>query len=161
MTVAKNRVVSIEYTLTDDQGAVLDSSEGRGALSYIHGHGNLVTGLEQELEGKEDGSAFETQVDPEEGYGEYNDQLIFSIPKERFNEFGELKEGMQFEAQTDQGRQIMAIKSVEDESVVVDANHPLAGQTLHFEGKVVGVREATNDELSHGHIHNDQENGEH
>ena len=153
MTVSKDKVVSIEYKLTDDGGSIIDSSEGRGALSYIHGHGNLVTGLENELEGKEDGTNFEAHIQPSEGYGDYNDELLFSVPKERFSEFGELKEGMQFEAQTDQGHQIMAIKSVEEESVVVDANHPLAGQVLHFEGQIVGVREATNDELSHGHVH--------
>lgn len=153
MTVSKDKVVSIEYTLTGDDGSVIDTSEGRGALSYIHGHGNLVSGLEKELEGKEDGAAFNTSISPQEGYGDYDDGLLFSVPKERFNEFGDLEIGMQFQAETDRGHQIMEIKSIEDESVLVDANHPLAGQNLHFEGTIVGVREATGDELSHGHVH--------
>jgi len=153
MTVSKDKVVSIEYRLTDDGGDVIDSSEDRGALSYIHGHGNLVSGLEKELDGKEDGAPFEAKVAPAEGYGDYDDELLFDVPKDRFKEFGELQVGMQFEAETNQGHQIMAIRSIGDESVVVDANHPLAGQTLHFEGKIVGVRDATKDELSHGHVH--------
>lgn len=153
MTVSKDMVVSIEYKLTDDDGAVLDSSEGRGALAYIHGHGNLVSGLESELEGKADGTPFEAHVQPSAGYGDYDDELLFSVPKERFKDFGDLKVGMQFEAETDQGHQIMAIKGIDGESVMVDANHPLAGQVLHFEGKIVGVREATKDELTHGHVH--------
>lgn len=161
MTVSKDKVVSIEYTLTDDGGAVLDSSKDRGALSYIHGHGNLVPGLERELDGKEDGAPFQTDVEPDDGYGDYNDDLLFKIPKDRFKDFGELKEGMQFEAQTDEGYQIMAIKAVEENSVLVDANHPLAGQTLHFEGKVVGIREATNEELTHGHVHGDDHSHDH
>lgn len=155
MTVSKDKVVSIEYKLTDDGGSVLDSSEGRGALSYIHGHGNLVSGLETELEGKEDGTPFEAHVAPGEGYGDYDEELLFSVPKERFKEFSDLEVGMQFEAETDQGHQIMAIKSIEGESVVVDANHPLAGQVLHFEGTIVGVRDATKDEITHGHVHDE------
>lgn len=155
MTVTKDKVVSIEYTLTDDGGTVLDSSKGRGALSYIHGHDNLVTGLEKELEGKEDGSDFKADVSPTEGYGEYDQDLVFSVPRDRFKDFSDLKIGMQFEAETEQGHQIMAIKSVDDDSVIVDANHPLAGQDLHFEGRIVGVRDATNEELTHGHVHGD------
>ena len=159
MNVSKDKVVSIEYKLTDDDGTLIDSSEGRGALSYIHGHGNLVSGLEKELDGKEDGAGFTAQVTPEEGYGTYDDSLLFEVPKERFKEFGEIEVGMQFQAETDQGHQIMEIKNVGDESVVVDANHPLAGQNLNFEGTIVGVRDATGDELAHGHVH--EEGDEH
>lgn len=159
MNVSKDKVVSIEYKLTDDDGTLIDSSEGRGALSYIHGHGNLVSGLEKELDGKEDGAGFTAQVTPEEGYGNYDDSLLFEVPKERFKEFGEIEVGMQFQAETDQGHQIMEIKNVGDESVVVDANHPLAGQNLNFEGTIVGVRDATGDELAHGHVH--EEGDEH
>lgn len=159
MNVSKDKVVSIEYKLTGDDGTLIDSSEGRGALSYIHGHGNLVSGLEKELDGKEDGAGFTAQVTPEEGYGTYDDSLLFEVPKERFKEFGEIEVGMQFQAETDQGHQIMEIKNVGDESVVVDANHPLAGQNLNFEGTIVGVRDATGDELAHGHVH--EEGDEH
>lgn len=157
MQVEPNRVVSLEYTLTDTSGEVIDSSEGSGPLSYIHGMGNIIPGLEHQLEGMESGARFSADVTPQDGYGEYNDELVFSLPRDRFSEFGELAIGMQFEAETDDGTQVMAIKGLSDDEVTVDANHPLAGQQLHFEGKIVSVREATKEELSHGHVHGDHD----
>lgn len=154
MKVEKNKVVSINYTLTDDSGEVLDSSEGGEPLAYLHGQGNLIPGLETELEGKSEGDTFRTAIDPADGYGEYNDALIAEVPRDRFTGVDEINVGMEFQAQTsDGGSQIVRVTEVSDEAVKVDANHPLAGQTLHFDVTVAGVRDATEEELEHGHVH--------
>ncbi|MFP4329163.1 MAG: FKBP-type peptidyl-prolyl cis-trans isomerase [Alkalispirochaetaceae bacterium] len=154
MKVEKNKVVSINYTLTDDSGEVLDSSEGGEPLAYLHGQGNLIPGLETELEGKSEGDNFRTAIDPADGYGEYNDALIAEVPRDRFTGVDEINVGMEFQAQTsDGGSQIVRVTEVSDEAVKVDANHPLAGQTLHFDVTVAGVRDATEEELEHGHVH--------
>ncbi|MFW6329018.1 MAG: FKBP-type peptidyl-prolyl cis-trans isomerase, partial [Alkalispirochaetaceae bacterium] len=128
MKVEKNKVVSINYTLTDDSGEVLDSSEGGEPLAYLHGQGNLIPGLETELEGKSEGDNFRTAIDPADGYGEYNDALIAEVPRDRFTGVDEINVGMEFQAQTsDGGSQIVRVTEVSDEAVKVDANHPLAG----------------------------------
>lgn len=154
MKIAENRVVSIDYELTDEEGTVLDSSEGNGALSYIHGIGQLIPGLEEALEGKEEGETVQATVTPDRAYGEYDESLLFSVPKERMPQDTSLEVGMQFEAQTQQGdKRIVTLSEVGENEVKLDANHPLAGKTLSFDVSVQEVRDATDDELSHGHVH--------
>ncbi len=155
MNVGKDKVVTIDYTLKSDKGEVLDTSKGDEPLLYIHGHGYLVPGLEKELEGKKAGDRVVTVVSPAEGYGEYDEELIFPVPRTEFPADEELAEGMQFQAHTEEGEQIFTVKAVSADTVTVDANHPLAGQNLHFDISIVDVREATREELSHGHAHED------
>jgi FKBP-type peptidyl-prolyl cis-trans isomerase SlyD len=158
MKIGENKVVSIDYKLTDENGTVLDSSEGNGALSYIHGIGQLIPGLEEALEGKEEGEQVQAEVTPDQAYGDYDDSLLFAVPKERMPQDTNLEVGMQFEAQTQQGdKRIVTLSEVGDEEVKLDANHPLAGRTLTFDVTVEGVRDATSEELSHGHVHEDDE----
>lgn len=150
MTITKDSVVSIEYTLTDDENEVLDSSEGVGPLEYLHGHNNLIPGLEKVLEGKKAGDSFKTAVAPAEGYGEYQDKLVVEVERSQFPDDVEIKEGMQFEAGGAEGSQVVTVTAVTDTKVTVDANHPLAGETLNFDVKILSVRESTEDEKVNG-----------
>jgi FKBP-type peptidyl-prolyl cis-trans isomerase SlyD len=151
--IAADRVVTIHYTLKDDGGAVLDSSAGGEPLAYIQGHGNLVPGLEKALEGKADGSTLSVAVSPAEGYGVRDEGLIQRVPKRALQGSGEIKKGMQFQARTDDGMRLFTVTAVVGDMITLDGNHPLADQTLHFDVQVVGVREATTEELEHGHVH--------
>jgi FKBP-type peptidyl-prolyl cis-trans isomerase SlyD len=151
--IAADRVVTIHYTLKDDKGAVLDSSAGGEPLAYIQGHGNLVAGLEKALEGKQDGNTLAVVIPPEEGYGERDEKLIQRVPKRSLQGSGEIKKGMQFQARTDDGMRLFTVTGVIGDMVSLDGNHPLADQTLHFDVEVVSVREATSEELEHGHVH--------
>jgi FKBP-type peptidyl-prolyl cis-trans isomerase SlyD len=154
MTIDEKRVVSIDYTLKDDDGATIDTSEGREPLSFIFGTGTIIPGLEKELSGKSSGESLSVTVTPEEGYGNYDETLILDVPKDRFEGSGEIQEGVQVQAQReDGGVQIMTVKSVGDDSVTLDGNHPLAGMTLHFDVEVKDVRDASAEELDHGHVH--------
>lgn len=152
MQIAKHTVVSIHYTLRDDQGAVLDSSDGKDPLLYIQGIGNLIPGMEEGLEGKRKGDKLEIKVSPEKGYGERNDTLIQKVPRSAFGD-QDVRPGMQFQAQTNSGAQVVTITEVGLENVTVDGNHPLAGVALNFQVEVMDVRSATAEELEHGHVH--------
>jgi len=151
--IAADRVVLIHYTLKGDDGAVLDSSAGAEPLAYIQGHGNLVVGLEKALEGKKDGDKITVSVAPADGYGVHDAALIKRVPKRSMQGSGEIKKGMQFQAQTDDGMRVFTVTAVVGDMVTLDGNHPLADQTLHFDVEVVSVREATTEELEHGHVH--------
>ncbi|MGM0593898.1 MAG: FKBP-type peptidyl-prolyl cis-trans isomerase [Pseudomonadota bacterium] len=153
MQISANKVVSIDYTLTNSEGTVIDTSKGRGPLAYLQGHSNIIPGLEKELEGKSTGDALQVTVSPEEGYGERDDSLTQAVPRQMFENADEIQVGMQFQTQTEQGPHIVTVINVDDENVTVDANHPLAGQTLNFDVSVVEVRDASEEELSHGHVH--------
>ncbi|MCB1165384.1 MAG: peptidylprolyl isomerase [Leptospiraceae bacterium] len=153
MQIAKDKVASIDYKLTDDAGSILDSSEGREPLFYLHGNGNLIAGLEEALEGKASGENLQVTIPPEKGYGIRNDALIQDVEKAMFQGVDNVEAGMQFQAQTEAGVQVFTVVSVEGESVKIDGNHPLAGETLHFDVTVREVRDATNEELEHGHVH--------
>lgn len=154
MYVSDKTVVSIDYTLKDDTGTVLDTSENREPLSFLFGSGSIIPGLEKALEGKAAGDELSVTVNPEEGYGEYNDELVFSVGKDRFQDPSIIEVGSQVQAQSADGSvQVLTIKGVADEEVTLDANHPLAGQTLHFDVAVSEVREATSEEIDHGHVH--------
>jgi len=153
MQISENKVVTIHYTLTNPQGDVIDSSRDGEPLAYIHGIGALVPGLEQELEGKAAGDSVAVTVQPEDGYGQRSEQLIQSVPREVFHLDGDIEVGMRFQAETDHGIELVEVVAVNDQTVTVDANHPLAGETLNFDVEVVAVRDATADELEHGHVH--------
>jgi FKBP-type peptidyl-prolyl cis-trans isomerase SlyD len=151
--ITADRVVTIHYTLKDDGGAVLDSSAGGEPLAYIQGHGNLVPGLEKALEGKQDGQTVAVSLAPADGYGKRDEALVQRVPKRTLQGSGEIKKGMQFQARTDDGMRLFTVTAVIGDMITLDGNHPLADQTLHFNVEVVSVREATGEELEHGHVH--------
>lgn len=154
MQVGKDKVVSIDYTLTNNQGQVIDSSQGRDPLAYLHGKGNIIPGLEKALEGKNIGDNLKVAVQPEEGYGNHDPRMVQSVPKAAFKGVDNIQPGMQFQAQGPGGQaRVVTVTKVDGDNVTVDANHPLAGQTLNFDVTVKGVRDASADELSHGHVH--------
>ncbi|QHV94922.1 FKBP-type peptidyl-prolyl cis-trans isomerase [Spirosoma endbachense] len=149
MQISKHKVAAIHYTLRDDAGNILDSSQERDPLYYLHGKGNLIPGMEEGLEGKAKGDKAKIDVVPEKGYGKRNPQLIQEVPIKAFGG-QKIEVGMQFE--TNQG-ELITVTQVGPETVTVDGNHPLADQNLHFDVEVVEVRDATPDELAHGHVH--------
>jgi len=153
MNIAKNKAVTIDYTLLGEDGAVLDSSKGQEPLSYIHGIGSLIEGLEAALEGKQASDHVSVDIPPLGGYGMRDESIVFTMPKERFAEAGDLEVGTQLEIQGPDRSFMVTIIGIEGDTVTVDGNHPLAGHTLHFDVDVIGVRDATADELAHGHIH--------
>ncbi|WP_433754489.1 FKBP-type peptidyl-prolyl cis-trans isomerase [Nocardia sp. CA-135398] len=154
MSIAADKVVSIEYTLTADDGEVLDTSVGDAPLVYLHGADNIVPGLEQALVGKDTGDEVVVVVEPEDGYGEYLAELVNTVDRDMFEGADELEAGMEFHTESPDGEsQIVTVRRVDGDEVTIDANHPLAGQRLHFTVKIVDVRNATDEELAHGHPH--------
>lgn len=153
MNIAPDAVVQIHYTLKDDEGEVIDSSEGREPLTYLHGRGNLIPGLERELEGKKAGDRLNVTIAPADGYGEYNEELTQEIPRSALPDAADLQEGMQVHARSDQGMVTLTVIEVGEDTITLDANHPLAGKTLHFDVEIADVRDATGEELEHGHVH--------
>jgi len=153
-TVSDGKVVSIHYKLTDDAGELIDSSEGSEPLEYLHGAGNIVSGLEEGLAGRASGDALDVRVAPDKGYGAHDPRGLQRIPRGAFPEDVDLEPGMQFGAEDPQGESTTVwIVKVESDQVVIDTNHPLAGKTLHFAVKIAGVRDATREEIAHGHPH--------
>ena len=153
MQIAKNTVALIEYELTDDAGEVIDTSKGGEPLAYLHGAGNLIPGLEKELEGKGAGDSFKARIVPEDAYGARQDEMIQDAPRAQFPEDADIQPGMQFQAQGPEGAMVVTVVAVEDETVKLDGNHPLAGVHLTFDVTIVEVREATPEELEHSHVH--------
>jgi FKBP-type peptidyl-prolyl cis-trans isomerase SlyD len=152
MQITKNSVVSFHYTLNDADGKLLDTSAGRDAFAYIQGHSMIVPGLERQLEGRKAGESLLAVVSASEGYGELDPSLVHKVPKDRFG--GQNVEvGMQFQAGEQGEMGVFTVIGLEDDIVVLNGNHPLAGVTLHFNVEITDVREATPDELSHGHVH--------
>ncbi len=154
MEISQGRVATIHYTLSDDTGQVLDRSTPDTPLSYLHGAGNIVPGLEQALDGKRLGETLTADVAPEQGYGPRHAQLIQQVPRDAFPADIEVVPGVQFEARTQQGPVLVTVTDVGPEHVTVDGNHPLAGKSLHFAVEVIEVREATTEELNEGHVAN-------
>jgi FKBP-type peptidyl-prolyl cis-trans isomerase SlyD len=152
MQVARDAVVLIHYTLKNDGGEVLDSSEGSEPLAYLHGGGNIISGLEEALEGKVAGDHVSVSIPPEKGYGVHDQALIQRVPRRAF-QGGSIQPGMRFTAQTEHGPRQVVVTQVAGDMVTVDGNHPLAGQSLHFDVDVTEVRLATEEELAHGHVH--------
>jgi FKBP-type peptidyl-prolyl cis-trans isomerase SlyD len=153
MQITAKKVVTIDYTLTDEQGQVIDSSKGRDPLAYLHGFSNIIPGLETALEGRKSGDSLNVVVAPTEAYGDRDDGLIQSVSRDLFEDANELEVGMRFQSVSEQGVRLVTVVDVADDAVTVDANHPLAGVTLNFDVTVVDVRDATQEELEHGHVH--------
>ena len=156
LMIGPNSVVSMHYTLKNDDGDVMDSSEGKPPMVYLHGANNLIPGLEAELTGKTSGATFNASIEPAQAYGEFNESLIQTISKSMFQGVDSIEVGMSFVAQGEGGaQQQVRVTEVSGDDVTIDANHPLAGLTLHFDVEVVEVREATAQEIEHGHVHAD------
>lgn len=153
MSIETNQVVSIHYTLKGDAGEVIDSSAGGEPLAYLHGHGNLVPGLERELTGKSAGDKLQVKIPPADGYGEYDQTLVQRVPRRTLKGVANVKVGMRLHAQTDQGPKPVTVTRITGDMVTLDGNHPLAGKNLNFDVEIATVREATEEELSHGHVH--------
>ena len=154
MQIGTNNVVSIHYTLRDETGEVLDASEGREPLDYIHGSGQIIPGLENALEGKSKGEELAVVIEPENGYGTRDESLVHEVPKSEFEVPDEIEVGMQFRVGDEGGTLIMVVAGVGDEVVTLDGNHPLAGVTLSFDVSIADVREATEEEIKASqHVH--------
>ena len=153
MTIAEHKVVSIHYTLRDPSGNVIDSSEGSQPLQYIHGMGNIIPGLESALLGKAVGEKLDVVVDPKEGYGERSEDLIQVLPRSMFAGVDTIEIGQQFQATGGNGPVVITVTELSDDTVTVDGNHELAGVALHFAVEIADIRDATAEEILHGHTH--------
>ena len=154
MNISKDNVGIIEYVLTDTEGEQIDASDGK-PLAYLHGHSNLIPGLESELEGKEKGDKFKATIPAAEAYGERIDALVQTVPSSMFQGVEELEIGMRFEAQSEQGMHSVEVMNIDGDDVTVDGNHPLSGMDLTFDVEIIDVRAATEEEIEHGHAHGD------
>lgn len=152
MKIANDKIVNIDYTLTSPDGTVLDSSEGT-PLPYLHGKGNIIDGLEKALEGKTAGDHVDVVIAPADGYGERQEDMVQKIERSRFEGVENIEPGMQFQAESPEGIQMIMVVAADEEIVTVDGNHPLAGVELHFSVDIREVRDASAEELEHGHVH--------
>jgi FKBP-type peptidyl-prolyl cis-trans isomerase SlyD len=153
MSIQKNSVVTFHYTLKDDAGKVIDSSDGGDPLAYIHGQGSLVAGLERELTGKAAGDKLHVKITPADGYGEHDTAMIQRIPRRQLKGISKIYVGMKLHTQTAHGPREVTVTQIVGDTVTLDGNHPLAGKNLHFDIDITEVREATAEELEHGHVH--------
>ncbi len=159
MQIAKDKVVTIDYTLMDGQSTVLDSSQDGEPLSYIQGAGSLIPGLEAALEGRSIGEALQVTIAPDQAYGERDEALMQTVARDSFEGADQLEVGMRFRLQSDSGPQVITVVAAEGDTITIDGNHPLAGVTLNFDVTIRGVRDATGEELSHGHVHGPEAHG--
>jgi len=156
MKVGKDKAVLMHYTLKNDAGDVIDSSDGADPLPFLQGHGNIIPGLESALEGSKVGDKLDVSIEPEEGYGERMKDAIQEIPSSALQGVDEVKVGMQLQSQDKDGNAfLVTVTKIDDDKITVDGNHPLAGQTLHFSVSIESIRKAEAEELSHGHVHAD------
>lgn len=153
MQVADNMAVSIHYTLTNDEGEVIDSSVGNEPLAYLHGNGNIISGLEQALHGKAVGEQFTVRILAEDAYGEYMEDRLQVIAREMFEGIDVLEVGMQFHADVSEGPGLVTIVAIDGDDITIDGNHPLAGVPLTFDVEIIDIRPASQEEITHGHIH--------
>jgi len=152
--IKQNSVVTMHYELKDSAGEVLDSSIGQEPLTYLHGAGNIIVGLEEQLLGKVVGDEVKAVVPAEKGYGNPVDALVQTVPKEAFGEeISKVEIGMRFQAETEQGPVPVVVTAMDDTTVTVDGNHPLAGKELHFEVTIAEIRDASAEEVEHKHVH--------
>ena len=153
-TINNNQVVQFHYTLKDDEGNIIDQSPEGQPLAYLHGYQNIIPGLEAQLVGKAVGDKFTASVEPADAYGEFDYAAVQEVPRENFQGVDNIQAGMQFQSQTEDGHvMLVTVKDVQDDMVIVDANHRLAGKKLHFDVEIADIREATPEELQHGHAH--------
>lgn len=162
MNVETQKAVTLTYTLTDDQGNILDKADTNEPFIYLHGTGGVIPGLEKALDGKSVDEQMIVNLKAAEAYGDRSDNLIQEVPKEMFGELDDkdMFVGAQFHAETDQGMQVVTVNAINEETITIDGNHPMAGKDLNFDVTVVAVRDATEEELAHGHIHADSVEGE-
>ncbi|QTL35305.1 MULTISPECIES: FKBP-type peptidyl-prolyl cis-trans isomerase [Pseudoalteromonas] len=160
MKIAPNTVVKMHYAVLDNDDNSIDNTFDDEPLEFIVGTGYLISGLEDALMSKQAGDKFSVSVEPQNGYGERHDNLMQAVPKSMFEEM-EVEVGMQFRATTDEGEQTVIVIGIEGDDVIVDGNHPLAGITLNFDVEILDVREATSEELEHGHVHSEGGCGHH
>lgn len=154
MQIAKDKVVLINYTLKNGAGEVIDSSDGGEPLAYLHGAENIIPGLENALEGKITGDSLSVTIAPEQAYGVFDESKVQAVPKDMFEDAGEVVIGAQYHAAGPDGGYItITVTEVSDDTVTVDANHPLAGETLNFDVTIMEIRDASAEELEHGHVH--------
>jgi FKBP-type peptidyl-prolyl cis-trans isomerase SlyD len=153
MSISNNSVASIHYTLTDGEGKVIDSSQGQEPLAYLHGAGNIIPGLEKALAGKVVGDKFKVNIPAAEAYGVRDDNMVQELPSNMFSGIDKIEVGMEFHAETEHGLQVVTVTKVEGDTITIDGNHPLAGVDLTFDVEVADVRDATQEELDHGHAH--------
>ena len=153
MKITDKKVAVIHYAVSDSEGTLIDSSYDHKPLSIIHGTGFLIPGLEDALKGHEAGDKFEVDVPADDAYGERQDGFVQQVPKEMFGDIEDLAVGTQLRAETEHGEQTVIVVDMDDDSITVDGNHPLAGIDLSFDVEVLEVREATEEELAHGHVH--------
>jgi len=154
MTIAENKVVTLEFTVKNaETGDLIETSEGAEPLVYLHGFNNLVPGLEKELSGKAVGDKYEVTVTPEEGYGVRDDSLVQQVPREAFQGIEKVEVGMAFTADGPQGPVVVEVTAIDGDTISIDANHPLASVTLAFSGEIKDIRDASQEELEHGHVH--------
>jgi FKBP-type peptidyl-prolyl cis-trans isomerase SlyD len=159
MQIANNSVVSIQYTLKNSEGTIIDQSSEDHPLTYLQGHKNIIPGLENALLEKTVGDTLDVSIEPEQAYGTVNPALIQEVPKEHFQGVEALEVGMRFQASTEQGPVPVVVTNVAEDVITVDGNHPLAGQTLNFSVKVEDIREASEEELAQGHLQVEQSGG--
>jgi len=153
MQIENNKIVVMNYTLTTDDGEVLDQSDD-GSFAYLHGADNIIRGLEDALAGKTVGDKMNVKVLPAEGYGERNDEMVQVVGKEMFEADAEIEVGMQFHAEGPEGHPIMiTVAAIEGDDVTIDGNHPLAGVNLNFDVSIIEIRDASEEEIAHGHVH--------
>lgn len=153
MKIAQNKVIVMHYAVSDNEDTLIDSSYDNKPLSIIHGKGYLIPGLEIALIDHIAGDKFEVSVTAEQAYGERFDEYVQTVPKDLFSGIEDLAMGSQLRATTDEGEQTVIVIDVQDEEITVDGNHPLAGIDLKFDVEILEVREATEDEIAHGHVH--------
>jgi FKBP-type peptidyl-prolyl cis-trans isomerase SlyD len=153
LEISKDKVVEINYTLKDNDSNILDSSEGQAPLVYIHGNGNLIPGLESALEGKETGNKIQAKIKPEDAYGVRDDSLVETVSLKQFENADDVKEGIQFQIQTNDGVRLATVTKVDGDDVSIDMNHPLADVELNFDVEIMSIRDASAEELEHGHVH--------
>lgn len=153
-SIADNHVVDFKYTVKNQSGEIIDSSDNAGPLSYIHGQNKMIPGLEREISGKKIGDIFQVTVKPEDAYGHHDEAMTQAIPKSEFGpDVDKIQVGSQLQVQDQDGQaRVVVATEIRDDAIVLDANHPLAGQTLHFDVEIVGVRQATSEELAEGQI---------
>ncbi|MDF7670628.1 peptidylprolyl isomerase [Orbaceae bacterium ESL0721] len=161
MKIANNSVVSIAYQVRTKDGVLVDEATTAAPLEYLHGRGNLIQGLEDALNDHQVGDKFDVDVEASRAYGDYNDKLVQRVPRDIFVGVDELEVGMRFLADTDQGPVPVEITAIDGDSITIDGNHMLAGQDLNFKVEVIGIREATEEEIAHGHLHNSSHGHDH
>ena len=155
MSLTKNQVASVAYTLKNGDDEIIDQATKDSPMTFLHGVGGMIPGFEKALEGKNVGDSFNIVIEAADAYGERNDALTQDVPREMFGDVPDeqLVAGAQFQAQTDAGVEVITIVSVDGDTVKIDANHPLAGMTLHFDVELLDIRDATEEEIAHGHVH--------